>query len=185
MQLAKSATFLWALLLSMMLQAEPVAPIKLDWQGFRGGIFQSGDLFIAGQPLSRAAMEKLKASGVTTIINMRTDAEMADKRSTPIDEVALIESLGMSYIHIPSGGEAHPYSSTAVEQFANAMDEAQGKVLLHCNSARRATHLWVAHLIDNEHLSAGQAISLGRAANFGGMPLEGYLDGKLGFDITQ
>jgi uncharacterized protein (TIGR01244 family) len=154
-------------------------PRKLDWPDFRSGIFQSGDLYIAGQPLTETAMQRLKSEGVTTIVNLRTPKEMASKKSTPIAEADLVEALSITYHHLPSGGEDYPYSSETVNTFADILNKTPGKVLLHCNSGRRAVHLWVAHLVANEGIDIDEAVRLGRAANFGTVPLEGYLSKPL------
>ena len=70
----------------------------LDSKEYRGGIAKTGNLYIAGQPLNAGALRKLKAEGVTTIITLRTDEEMANRRSTPIDEAKVIADLGLNSI---------------------------------------------------------------------------------------
>ena len=155
--------------------AESPIPTKVNWQDFRGDVYRIGDLFLAGQPLSQQAMNHLQAVGVTTIINLRTPEEMENRESTPIDEAARSHDLDISYHHLPSGGSSYPYSPQTVSQLAEILERSEGKVLLHCNSGRRATHLWVAYLVNHKGLEIDQAVNLGRAANFGSVPLEGYL----------
>jgi uncharacterized protein (TIGR01244 family) len=155
------------------------APVKLDWTDFRGGVYRTDNLILAGQLLSEKAMAKLALEGVTTIINLRTPLEMADKESTPIDESELAKRHGIRYVQVPSGGSEHPLSNKTVEEFSDVYANSKGLVLLHCNSGRRATHLWVAYLVDHQGMNINQAISLGRSANFGYQPFEGYLEGEL------
>lgn len=150
-------------------------PVQLDWQGFRGNLYQSGDIIIAGQPLTEEAMKKLKAEGVSRIVNLRTPAEMDNRESTPIAEAEIAGKLGLEYHELPAGGPEHPYTPDMVKTFNKIVGESDGTVFLHCNSARRATHLWVAWLSQHEGLSVDEAISLGRQANFGQVPLEGFL----------
>lgn len=152
-----------------------VEPQALQWKEFRGITYQAGDLYIAGQPLSQAAMDHLKTAGVTDIVNLRTPEEMADRKSTPIEEEKLSASLNIAYHHLPSGGEKHPYSDDTVAAFAEVLDLAEGPVFLHCNSGRRAAHLWVAYLVRHQGMSLSDAVTLGKSANFGAVPLEGYL----------
>ena len=153
--------------------AEP--PVPVEWQDFRGNLYRSGNIIIAGQPLSEAAMQKLEAEGVSTIVNLRTPAEMQNRESTPIAEEQLAGRLSIDYHQFPTGGPDYPYSPATVSAFNSVVENASGPVFLHCNSARRATHLWVAWLHQHRGLSIDEAIELGRQANFGGVPLEGFL----------
>lgn len=164
--------------LSLQATGEQV-PIKLDWTGFRSGAYITDNLILAGQPLDAQAMQKLSAEGVSTIINLRTPGEMADSASTPIDEAMLSGQLGISYVQLPSGGPEYPFSDETVRQFAEAYSNAKGRVLLHCNSGRRATHLWVAYLTTHLNMDINEAIIHGQSANFGHRPLDGYLGGNL------
>ncbi len=154
-------------------------PEKMDVEGFNGGIYDTGGFLLSGQPQTKEAMELLKKEGVTLIVNLRTQNEVDNPRSTPIDEAAISEELGMQYVHIPSGGSDHPYSPETLDKFAAAVKGAEGKVLLHCTSGVRASHLWVAYLVQHEGVDVDHAITLGRSANFSRMPIEGYLEGKV------
>ena len=161
------------------------APIKLDWNGFRSGAYITDNLILAGQPLNEQALQKLSAEGVSTIINLRTPEEMADTASTPIDEAMLANQLGIRYVQLPSGGPEHPFSDETVRQFAQAYTDTEGRVLLHCNSGRRATHLWVAYLVTHLNMDINEAIILGQSANFGHLPLEGYLGSHLEYQQSK
>ena len=160
-------------------------PQMLETKEYRGGIAKTGDLYIAGQAMVEGALKKLRAEGVTTVINLRTREEMANRKSTPIDEEKLLEELDMKYVHIPSGGRKNPFSPATLDAFAAAMEQSDGKVLLHCNSARRATHIWVAYLVKHKNLPLEEALTYGRAVNFGATPIEGYLEGEIDFSLTD
>jgi uncharacterized protein (TIGR01244 family) len=170
--------------LSLQAKGEQV-PIKLDWTGFRSGAYLTDNLILAGQPLSEQAMQKLSAEGVSTIINLRTPEEMADRASTPLDEAMLSGQLGIKYVLLPSGGPEYPFSVETVRQFAEAYSNTEGRVLLHCNSGRRATHLWVAYLATHLYMDINEAIILGQSANFGHRPLEGYLGSSLEYRLSK
>lgn len=184
----KMASILLAFCLTAPLLAD-VSPIPmpqmLETKEYRGGIAKTGDLYIAGQPMTEDALRKLKAEGVTTVINLRTNVEMANRKSTPIDEEKVLQALGLKYVHIPSGGKKNPFSPATLDAFAAALEQSDGKVLLHCNSARRATHIWVAYLVKHKNIPLEEALTYGRAINFGVTPIEGYLEGEIDFTLTD
>jgi uncharacterized protein (TIGR01244 family) len=159
------------------------APVLLDTTGmFLARYAKVGDdLFIAGQPTERA-LRAMKDAGVTTVINLRMPQEMA---RIGFDEEKLIAELGMKYIHIPMRGGEGPnsYSPETLRRFTQAMHDAQGKVLLHCTIAWRASHIWAAYLIEHgvaerEALSHARAINLmddHRMDDSGRQPVEMFL----------
>jgi uncharacterized protein (TIGR01244 family) len=164
------------------------APTTLDTTGmFLAAFARVGDdVFIGGQPTPRALRE-LKAQGVTTVVNLRTPEEM--QRSVSFDEPALIKELGMRYVYIPMRGSAEfPYAPDAVARFSEAVRSANGKVLLHCTIAWRASHLWAAYLIKERGIAEDSALAHARAINLmdthrmgqsGRQPVEDFLNRSL------
>ncbi len=157
-------------------------PVVLDPTGLFQDKFVSvgDDLFIAGQPTEKGLRE-LQAKGVRTVVNLRMPEEMA---RVGFDEAALAKELGMTYVHIPMRGTAaNPYGPKQLDAFAAALDAADGKVLLHCTVAWRASHLWAAYLIRERHVPVEAALAQTRHINLmddhrmGGdqQPLEGFL----------
>ena len=141
------------------------APVLLATEGmFQERYAKVGDdLFIAGQPTERALRE-MKAQGVTTIVNLRMPQEMS---RIGFDEEKLIAELGMKYVHIPvrgGGNEEYAYSPRTLKTFTDVMKSAEGKVLLHCTVAWRASHLWAAYLIQ-EGVDPAAALKHTRAIN--------------------
>ena len=143
------------------------------------------DLFIAGQPTEKA-LRAMKAEGVTTVINLRMPEEMAQ---VGFDEKKLIEELGMKYVHIPMRGGTGDmsYSPATLAKFTSAMKSADGKVLLHCTVAWRASHIWAAYLIQ-EGVPEADALTHARAINLmddhrmddsGQQPVEMFLGRRL------
>jgi len=140
------------------------------------------DLFIAGQPSQRALREMQKL-GVTTVINLRMPQEMA---RIGFDEPRLLSELGMKYVHIPMRGDTgeHSYSPETLRRFSDAIRAADGKVLLHCTVAWRASHIWAAYLIqqgvpDVDAVRHARAINLmddHRMDDSGRQPIEMFLD---------
>jgi uncharacterized protein (TIGR01244 family) len=157
-------------------------PVTLDTTGMFQAKFVSvgDDMFIGGQPTEKA-LRDLKARGVTTVVNLRMPDEMA---RVGFDEAALAKELGMRYIHIPMRGSAeNPYGPKELDAFAAAMASADGKVLLHCTVAWRASHLWGAYLIRDRKMPVADALSHARQINLQDdrpmtadrQPLEGFL----------
>src|SRR5580765_2341150 len=97
------------------------APVLLDTTGlFLERAARVGeDVFVTGQPTERALRE-LREQGVTTVVNLRTPAEMT--RSVTFDEPALVASLGMQYVYLPvRGNSEYPYSPATLAKFADAV----------------------------------------------------------------
>ena len=141
------------------------APVLLDTTGmFQAKFARLGDdIFIGGQPTEKALRE-MKAQGVTVVVNLRSPEEM--KSAVKFDEPALIQQLGMRYVYLPMRGTPElPYSPEAVTKFADAVRTANGKVLLHCTVAWRASHLWAAYLIKERGVPVDTALANARAIN--------------------
>ena len=143
------------------------------------------DLFIAGQPTQKA-LRDMKAQGVTTVINLRMPEEMT---RIGFDEKKLIDELGMKYVHIPMrGGDGEmSYSPATLAKFTSAFKAAEGKVLLHCTVAWRASHIWAAYLIQ-EGVPEADALEHARGINLmddhrmddsGKQPVEMFLGRRL------
>lgn len=156
-------------------------PVNLDITGLFQERFVSvgDDFFIGGQPTERALRE-LKAKGITTVVNLRMPQEMTQ---VGFDEAALLQELGITYVHIPMrGSPENPYGPKELDTFAATLASAQGKVLLHCTIAWRASHLWAAYLIRDRKVPAAAALAQTRRINlreeapFGSQqPIEGFL----------
>jgi len=156
-------------------------PVNLDTTGLFQAKFVSvgDDMFIGGQPTEKALRE-LRAKGVTTVVNLRMPEEMA---RVGFDEGALVKELGIKYVYIPMRGTSdHPYGPKELDSFAAAMASADGKVLLHCTIAWRASHLWAAYLIRERKVPVTDALAQTRMINLmdnmrmgDQQPLEGFL----------
>jgi uncharacterized protein (TIGR01244 family) len=141
-------------------------PVLMDTTGmFQARAAKVGDdFFIAGQPTEKA-LRDLKSQGVTTIVNLRTPPEMLPSR-IGFDEAALAKELGIKYVYIPMrGNDEFPYSPDALKTFEAAMKQADGKVLLHCTVAWRASHLYAAYLIQYRGMPVDSALRQTRLIN--------------------
>lgn len=115
---------------------------------------------IMGQP----TVEQIRAfadDGGGTVINLRTDAEMAEK--VAFDESAVARRSGLRYVQLPTAGYGG-INLASVEAFGRAVDGATGPVLLHCASGGRASTMWAAHLVINEGVPVDEAVARGKAA---------------------
>lgn len=160
-------------------------PEKMPGDEFNEILVHAADrLFIGGQPTEQG-FKDMAADGVTLVVNLRTHYEMDNRDIVPFDEAALLESLGMRYVHIPSGGPDTPYKPEMVEEFARAVAEAEGNVLLHCTVAWRASHLYTAYLYRHAGLTLNEAVNHGRQINLGDFPLEAFLGGTLSVSASD
>jgi uncharacterized protein (TIGR01244 family) len=143
-------------------------------EGMEKHLFRDGRVYVGGQP-DEKALASLAALGVTTVVNVRTPGEMADKAQVPFDEAAEVARLGMEYVTIPIGGPEYPYSPEVVDRFAQVLARRPGPVLLHCRTGGRVSYLWAAHLVRNGGLNLDDALARGRAMGIGPDPLEQLL----------
>jgi uncharacterized protein (TIGR01244 family) len=153
------AVFAFALSLSLPAIAsdkEVKFPKSLELPGFLAGVFDVGAAYVSGQP-NEEALKKISKEGFTTVVSVRTTAEMEDRTQVPFDEAKLVNELGMKYVHIPF----EKLGPDLVSQFRETMDKAEGKVLLHCTVAWRATYMWMAYLITDRKQSVDDAWKAG------------------------
>jgi len=148
-----------------------------ELNGFDGeirGLWRDGRVLIGGQP-DEPAFNRFKEMGVTVVVNFRSTAEMEDRDRVPFDEAAVVAGLGIEYVHIPLGGDDHPYTPQAVDRLADVLELHDGPVLIHCTVAWRASYMWAAYLVREQGFSLEDAMSRGEAMAIGDLPVEGLL----------
>lgn len=118
------------------------------------------DLFTGGQPTS-AAWPALGAAGVRTVINLRPDSELDGR-----DESAEVAAAGMAYRQIAVAGADDITMANALALW-KLIDQAEGKVAVHCASGNRVGALLALgaarHGMDTE-----AAVAFGKSAGLGG-----------------
>jgi len=124
-------------------------------------LYSAGDVFLAGQPM-QTHLDSLIEAGVKLVINLRTDDEM-DHLS--YNESKYLKSKKIKYIHIPMGGD-DGYNAETIDKMGKSINKTDGKVLIHCRSAGRATYAWMAWLIRYQDYSIDKAVRLGSKARF-------------------
>jgi uncharacterized protein (TIGR01244 family) len=114
-------------------------------------------LITSGMP-DRAALERARDAGITTVISLRTMEEPGAS-----DEQAIVEELGMTFVSIPIAG-----ADDVTEENARAVDEAIGdeenSTLLHCGSSNRAGAMVALRAFFVEGMAKEEALALGREA---------------------
>jgi uncharacterized protein (TIGR01244 family) len=138
------------------------------------GLWRDGRVLIGGQP-DETALARFRDMGVTAVVSLRSTAEMDDCERVPFDEAAVVDGLGMEYVHIPLGGEDHPYTPQAVDRLADVLERHDGPVLVHCTVAWRASYVWAAYLVREHGFSLDMAMARGEAMAIGDLPIEGLL----------
>ena len=120
-------------------------------------VFTSGQgLYVAGQPQA-GDWQALAMSGVRTVVNLRTAAEMKAR-----DERSEVDAAGMRYVNLPIDGAAGITADNA-RMLSSILDDADGPVLVHCASANRAGAL-LAVIAAQRGMQAEPALKLGRAS---------------------
>ena len=94
---------------------------------------------LASPQSAPADIEAARAEGVRLVINNRPDGEAPDQPSGSEIEAAA-RAAGMDYRAIPvtPGG----FDEGQVQAMAEALENADGKVLAYCRSGTRSTLLW-------------------------------------------
>lgn len=88
-------------------------------------------------------------AGITMIINNRPEDESPDQ--TPGNTIeAAAQAAGIAYVAIPVTHAG--FAEWQVTAMADALEQAQGKVLGYCRSGTRSTFLWaLARAAKGEH----------------------------------
>ncbi len=96
------------------------------------------DVLVAPQ-IGLDAVSAAVAEGVNLIINNRPENESADQTPGSDIEAAALDA-GLNYVAIPVTHAG--FAEWQVAAMADALDNADGKVLAYCRSGTRSTLLW-------------------------------------------
>ena len=108
-----------------------------------------------GQP-NMQQLEKLKAEGITTIINLRT----ADEYNVAQEE-AKAKELGLKYFNIPVVYTA-PKEEQATEFLKIMSDTKNRPVFIHCTAAIRVGAFWLIRRVVRDGMSWDAALDESR-----------------------
>ena len=124
------------------------------------------NILVGGQ-IDPSSISQLKELGVSTIINNRPDNEETDQLSAA-EARKLANDAGIEYVFLPMAN-GRPLPENLVEDFRNAVDNAEGNVLAHCRSGMRSSFIWALGAIAAGEVDVDQAIN---AAQNAGIPLQ-------------
>ena len=159
-------------LASLALAAQP-APVTVGKTPNSSAFNQT--VYFAGQP-SPADLAEYKKLGVTTVINLRTPAEM---EKAGIDEAAAAKAAGLHYVHVPIGATP-PTDSELAKIYAELAKAPKQKVLLHCASSNRVGMVWALYRGTQQKVAPEVALAEGQAAGLKAPALEKIAREKLG-----
>jgi len=108
------------------------------------------NFYITGQP-TLEALKWLKSRGVSKIINLRTEKEMAEYAESAYNEKAVVQEMGFKYILLPVEG-IKGYTPENLKKFNRLLSKNE-KILIHCHSARRAMDFFAGYLIEDRGYS--------------------------------
>jgi uncharacterized protein (TIGR01244 family) len=110
-------------------------------------------LAIAGT-LTHADIAEIARRGYQTLIDLRADGEPAAGGLSPTQVCQYATALRLAYYQIPVTVSA--LTDTTIEAVRRTLREAQGPILLHCVSGRRACALALLHCSCEEGASVAQ-----------------------------
>lgn len=118
---------------------------------------------VSGQP-SAEAIAKLPSAGITTVIDLRPDAETPD-----LDEKAVVEKAGLKYILLPISGAAD-LTPENVNRFDQLLKQTSSEnVLIHCASGNRVGAMMALQARWVQGMSAEESFAIGKAAGMTGL----------------
>jgi protein tyrosine phosphatase (PTP) superfamily phosphohydrolase (DUF442 family)/YHS domain-containing protein len=131
-------------------QCVPAPQAPADPGPIRNFLRVNADFCTGGQPRPEH-LSKLKAEGVTTIINLRTPGE-----HRAAEEEALARELGLRYINIPVVYTA-PKDEQA-DEFLRVTDDAKNRpAFIHCTAAIRVGAFWMIRRVLRDGWSVADA----------------------------
>lgn len=136
--------------------AAPLAAAVSDLHQPRPG------LYTAGQPTA-AAWQAAADNGITTVINLRPQAEMDGR-----DEAVAAAAAGLVYFELPVAGAGDVTIDNA-RRLEELIAQAPGPVLVHCASGNRVGALLALAEVDARGVGADQALAFGRSAGLGSL----------------
>ena len=119
-------------------------------------------LYTGGQP-APADWAALKALGVTMVVNLRPDAEMAGR-----NEAAEVAAAGMAYIGIPVAG-ADAVNADNARRLWTLLKTSAAPVFVHCASGNRAGALLAIGAAHSGGMAPEAALEFGRKAGLTGL----------------
>lgn len=112
--------------------------------------------YITGGQPSIADLEKMAATNIQVIINLRGEGEFSD-----FNEKKIVESLGMKYVSLPISS-AQDINTESVKKFHQILADNKGNSLIHCASGNRVGAFFALTAFSFENKSAEEALVIGK-----------------------
>jgi uncharacterized protein (TIGR01244 family) len=114
---------------------------------------------LTGGQVTEEALAAAAAAGYRTVVNLRTLEEEG-----AWDETAVVEGLGMRFVHLPMAGGAGLTEDNA-RALAAVLDEPENyPVLIHCGSGNRVGALLALKAFQLDGKRAEEALEIGHRA---------------------
>jgi outer membrane protein assembly factor BamB len=122
-----------------------------DSQPIRNFLKVNEDFCTGGQPTKLEQLEKLKADGVKSVLNLRVPTE-----HRAAEEEAQVKQLGLRYFNIPVAyGQPN---EAQVEEFLKITDDKENRpIFIHCTAAIRVGAFWMIRRVLRDGWSAKDA----------------------------
>ena len=146
--------------------AESYAPDR-EWSEISVDKTNAGRITFSGQP-TKEEFRAFAASGGRVVINNRTESEM---EKFDFDERALVESLGMRYVHTPTSSAT--FDGSQADELEHTLSTTRGPVLMHCGSGSRSATVYGMYLIKEHNMNKNDAIAT--ALDLGMSPRSGRI----------
>lgn len=153
----------------------PLAFAEQKDHGLRNASHPEAGLLFGGQP-TEDQLEAMAGDGLSLVLDLRTEGE-----NRGFDEPAALRTLDVPYMNLPIDADRLALPET-FERFIEAMEKADGPVLVHCASGNRVGAMYYAYLVSAKGVDREEARARARANGLGNRTLEGavdrYLDSK-------
>lgn len=123
--------------------------------GLRNGQWVSEQVAVGGAP-DAAILKALAESGLGLVINLQTAREVG------FDEKAVVEGLGMTYLHLPVSSLGDLTEDLLKTLYSRLPPEGQKKVLVHCASGNRVGAAFALMAQRFDGATVFEAIAVGR-----------------------
>ena len=166
LSLASLATVLSTLFLVLLPAA---AAAEQKDHGLRNAKHPEAGVLFGGQP-TEAQLKAMAADGLSLVLDLRTEGE-----NRGFDEPAALQSLDVPYLNLPVDGDRLALPET-FERFIEAMEKADGPVLVHCASGNRVGAMYYAYLAAAKGVDREEARTRARENGLGNLALEKAVD---------
>jgi uncharacterized protein (TIGR01244 family) len=144
-------------------------------------LFRYENFYISGQP-TLEELQWFKSQGVKKIISLRSERENTDFSESAYVEKANAVKLGLEFYSLPVEGNKD-YTPEKLDALISQLNRDE-KIVIHCQSAGRATDFFMAYLIKDRGYTVNEAIEVGKSLRFS-LPLEKLLNAEISMEMKN